>query len=188
MIEFDDTRVIGKFQRTHALKGELNAMIDLEDDFLTDYPLLVEIDGLLVPFYAESVRPKGSASSIVKLEGVDSGDEAKAFVNKEIRARVSDLRDYLGDDFEDTGDIVGYTLIGKDLGPIGEITHIDDTTENVLLSVDTPDGETVYIPLVEELVHEVDDVAHTVLMEIPDGLLDINRSGAVDDDYDGEME
>ena len=33
MIEKDELLPVGKFRRTHALKGELNATIDIDPDF-----------------------------------------------------------------------------------------------------------------------------------------------------------
>ncbi len=61
MIKKEDIVEIGKFQKTHALKGELNALLDIDGDYAADgNALVVAVDGIYVPFYAESVRPKGS--------------------------------------------------------------------------------------------------------------------------------
>ena len=58
MIEVNDIVAIGKFQKTHALKGELNAILEIDSEFLEegnaiiaihefDQPLVgVESDGL----------------------------------------------------------------------------------------------------------------------------------------------
>ena len=36
MIKEEDTIKIGKFQKTHALKGELNALLDIDPEYFTD--------------------------------------------------------------------------------------------------------------------------------------------------------
>ena len=69
MIKEEEIIEIGKFQKTHALKGELNALLDVGAEYLEDgNPLVIPVDGLFVPFYAESVRPKGTTSFLVKLK------------------------------------------------------------------------------------------------------------------------
>ena len=61
MIREEDLFPIGKFQKTHALKGELNAVLDINEDFLDeDYPLIIDLDGIFVPFYTESWRGGGT--------------------------------------------------------------------------------------------------------------------------------
>ena len=73
MIKEEDTLIIGKFQKTHALKGELNAIIDIDPEcFVEGKPLIVEIDGILVPFYVDTYRKKGSLSILIKLDGIES--------------------------------------------------------------------------------------------------------------------
>ena len=77
MITRAEISPIGKFHKTHALKGELNAVLDVEADLIdTKRPLIVDIDGIFVPFYCDSVRPKGHFSSLVKLQGIDSEADA----------------------------------------------------------------------------------------------------------------
>ena len=60
MIERQNLTTAGKFLKAHALKGELNAVLDADCDLLDpERPLIVEMDGIPVPFYLQSVRPKG---------------------------------------------------------------------------------------------------------------------------------
>ena len=72
MIKKEDIVAIGKFQKTHALKGELNALLDIDGDYAADgHPLIIDIDGIYVPFYAETVRPKGAESCGFKVSDND---------------------------------------------------------------------------------------------------------------------
>ena len=45
MIDKDKLIEIGKFQRTHALKGELNAILDVPEDYVEDGNPLVVFTG-----------------------------------------------------------------------------------------------------------------------------------------------
>lgn len=177
MIEKDELVAIGKFQRTHALKGELNAIMDIDAEFLEEgYPAVLEADGIFVPFYAESVRTKGATSFLIRLEGIESEEEAKEFVNRTIYARREDLEEFMGEDFQLADDLSGYLVIDETLGEIGRISRIDDSTENALFIVETPDGEEVYIPIVDDFVIDVNDDAETITTRLPEGLVDLNTS------------
>ncbi len=176
MIKKEDIVAIGKFQKTHALKGELNALLDIDGDYAADgHPLIIDIDGIYVPFYAETVRPKGAESFLVKLRDIDSQEKAQEFVNKEIFGLRSDLVEYFDDpDMEIVADFVGYKVVDSRLGVIGSIEDVDDSTANVLFVVATDDGETVYIPVAEEFINAVDDERKVVETTLPEGLVDLN--------------
>lgn len=177
MIKKEDIVEIGKFQKTHALKGELNALLDIEDDFVADgNPLIVEMDGIFVPFYGESIRPKGAESFLVKLRDIDTQEEAQTFVNKAIYGLRADLVEYFDDpDMELKEDFIGYKVVDADLGVLGEVKDVDDSTENVLLVIATENGEEVYVPIVEEFIREIDDDRQVIETRLPDGLVDLNR-------------
>ncbi|MDE7402607.1 MAG: ribosome maturation factor RimM [Muribaculaceae bacterium] len=176
MIEKSEIIEIGKFQKTHALKGELNALTDVDPDFLTDnHPLILDVDGIYVPFYAESIRPKGSESYLIKLKGVDSCEEAQKLVNKTIYVLRKDIVDYYDDEnLEFADDFEGYTIIDSNLGEIGEIVEVDDSTANVLFLVRDKSDNTLYIPVADEFIDEIDDDNHIVRTTLPDGLVNLN--------------
>ena len=182
MISQNELKEVGKFQKTHALKGELNALLDIDPDYLAEgNAIVMDVDGIFEPFYASSVRPKGSQSYLVKLDGIDSEEEAKGFVNKTIYALKNQLAPFLDveeDEIYDDDDLVGYEIIDSDTGEeVGKITHVDTSTENVLFVVETPGGEEVFIPAVEDFISEIDDEGKVIRMNLPEGLVDLNRKG-----------
>lgn len=179
MIKEDEIIEIGKFHKTHALKGELNALFDIEPDYIEEEnPLIVNIDGIYVPFYAESVRTKGSKSYLIKLRGVDDIDEASRFVNQAIYGKRADLIDFFEAPDETMffqSDLLGYTVRDKEYGNLGVVKRVDDTTINTLLIIDEgPYGE-LYIPFNENLIDEIDDENESIIMVLPDGLVEINE-------------
>lgn len=175
MINKEDIVEIGKFQKTHALKGELNALLDVDEDFLDDgHPLIVELDGILVPFYSDSVRPKSKESFLVKLNGIDSQEKAQQFVNKAIYALRNDLTGYFDDpDMQLAADFVGFKIVDSIIGEIGKVVSIDDSTANVLFVVEKADGSQVLIPVAEEFINAIDDEREVIETTLPEGLLDL---------------
>ena len=180
MIDQKEIKTIGKFQKTHALKGELNAILDIESDFIAEgNALIIEIDGIYVPFYAQSIRPKGSTSYLIKLDGINSEEEAKVFVNKLIYALKSELAPFLEleeEELLDDEDLIGYRILdATNNDVIGAIEKVDSTTENLLFVIKTNEGDNIYVPAVDEFIQEVDDEEKIIKMILPDGLIDLNK-------------
>ncbi len=179
MIRQEEISAVGKLQKTHALRGELNILLDIDAEYLeAGNPAILDIDGIFVPFYAQSIRPKGSFSYLVKFQGVDSEFEAKKLVNKTVYALRDKLKEYLAEAGDDEyalyDDLIGWSVEDTEAGRIGTIVDIDTNTENELFIVETPDGDTVYIPLTEDFIEKIDEDARTIIMTLPDGLIDIN--------------
>lgn len=176
MIKKEDIVEIGKFQKTHALKGELNALLDIESDFAEDgKPLIVDIDGIFVPFYAESVRPKAAESFLIKLKNIDTQEKAQELVNKSIFALRSDLVEYYDDpDLQVKADFIGFKIKDEILGEIGTIVDIDDSTDNVLFVVEDLEAKKILIPVADDFITEIDDDNQIIQTHLPEGLLSIN--------------
>ncbi|MDE6560813.1 MAG: ribosome maturation factor RimM [Muribaculaceae bacterium] len=179
MITEEEITSVGKLLKTHALKGELNMLLDIDPGYLEEgNPAVLDIDGIYVPFYAESIRTKGSFSYLVKFDGIDSEIEAKKLVNKTVYALRDRLKEYMLENYDEEyalyDDLVGYTIEDIDAGIIGKVVEIDTNTENELFIVETPDGNTVYIPLTEDFIEKMDEDNKTITMRLPDGLLDLN--------------
>lgn len=179
MIESCDITTIGKFQKTHALKGELNALLDIDPGYVEDgNALILDVDGIYVPFFAKGIRPKGTNSYLVKLDGIESEEEARQFVNKEIYAVKKNVADYLDideDEISDGDELLGYKVVDEDTGyEVGVLESIDDSTQNLLFVVRSEDGEEIFIPAVDEFIVEIDEERRILVMNLPFGLLDLN--------------
>lgn len=180
MIKEDEIIRVGKFFKPHGLNGEMNVVTEYDAEILEqDYPVIVEIDGLFVPFFVESVRPKGHFSSLVRLDGIESKEATAAFVNKDFYLRRTDVADYLEvdpEEIEQDESIIGYNLVDTRIGLIGRIEDIDDSTTNVIMKVMPPDStdqeEAILLPLHEDFIREIDDESQTVTMELPEGLIE----------------
>ncbi len=183
MITSESIEEIGKFLKTHALKGELNAQLDIDAAFINpDTPLIVSLEGIYVPFFPENVRPKGHFSSLVKLQGVDSEEEARKFVNLPIFARKADVEEFLDEEYaadEDeegayVDDLIGYSILDAESGEfIATIEDVDYTTVNTLFIAEV-DGEVLYIPASPDFITSIDPERRVLTMDLPEGLIDLN--------------
>lgn len=176
MVIPDKLRTVGKFRRTHALKGELNVELEVDDDYLREYPwVIVETDGIPTPFLVESVRPKGASTSLLKIAGVETSEDAAELVNHTIYTAADDLNNYLGEDEEGmfASDFEGYTLLDTDNNRIGVIEGVNlNSEDNPLFEVASEKG-TVLVPVADELIISYDPEARTITMNLPEGILDL---------------
>lgn len=168
---------IGKFRRTHALRGELNAELEVDDTFLEEYPwVIISMEGIPTPFRVEGIRPKGATTSLIKLRGIDSEEQAKELVNRDIEVDADMLEEYSGDDADGmyAADFIGYNVLdeaGHTLGVIAGVNLVSE--ENPLFQVHDVEGKEVLIPVADELIMAYDPEERTITMTIPEGLLEL---------------
>lgn len=173
MIKKEEVFKIGQFAKPHGIKGELALLTnsDVFEDSEDPY-IVCEMDGILVPFFIESFRYKSDAVTLLKLENVDSEVRAREFVNREVFYALDavDEDDLVGDMTWDS--FIGYSVTDVQHGELGKITDVDESTLNVLLQIDYQ-GEELLIPAVEELITEADHQNKRLVVQIPEGLLDL---------------
>ena len=133
--------------KAHGLKGEINFQFtdDVWDRADSDY-IICEVDGILVPFFIEEYRFRSDSTAIMKLEDIDSIEQAQMLVNSPVFIEKK-YQEELGEDEVSLHYFIGFKMLDGDDGKdIGTIIDIDDQTDNWLFIVERPDGTEVMIP------------------------------------------
>lgn len=176
MINPDEVFKIGQFAKPHGIKGEITLIMDYDvsDDWdEQEEPYIIcEVNGILVPFFVEEYRYKNDTALLLKLEGIDSEAEAREFSNRMVYYPLSKVNtnELVGDITWDN--FIGFTVVDKQRGEIGQITHVDETTLNVLLEI-RYDGRDILLPAADELIQDVDYAQKRIMVSMPEGLLDL---------------
>lgn len=170
MIRESDVYKIGRIGKTHGVKGEVQVQIDDDvfDRVDADYLILL-VDGILVPFFMDEYRFKSDEIALVKFCDIETQEQARELTGCE----VFFPRELAEADEHDMtyAELVGYTV--KDAinnKVVGRIAFVDDATENILFELE--DG--MLLPAPDELIVEIDQEEHTIIMNIPEGLLNLN--------------
>lgn len=169
MIRKEDVFKIGRLGKSHGVKGDISFPFDDDvfDSVEADY-LILDIDGILVPFFIEEYRFRNDTTAIIKFEGVDSQERAR-----ELTGCYVYFPRELADSAEDGlswSAIVGFYILEVKSGKvIGRIASIDDSTLNILFCLE--DGR--LIPATDDLITAIDQQARTITMHIPEGLLEL---------------
>lgn len=177
MILRDELIAIGRYNKPHGVAGEISATIDVDIDTLKELSCLVsDIDGIFVPFFVNSCRPKSQETVLLTIDGISSEKEVTRLVNRDIYALK---RDYRQESIDNDADgypldyFIGFELQDADGNRIGEITDVDEQTENAIFIVDR-EGAELMVPATDELIVEFDLDKKVMVMDLPHGLLDLN--------------
>ena len=165
---------IGKIKKSHGVKGELR--IHIETHFIPDFTKAKVIylgnERSCIPYFVISHR---SASNLfVKLEDVDSKEQADALRKQEILLPESDISQIkLEESIEDNGNsfLIGFEL-RNDEEVIGKILRIDEYPQQDMIICQLKERE-ILIPLHESLILDLDEANKVLSMAIPDGLLEL---------------
>ena len=169
MIKKEDVYNIGKLGKPHGIKGEVSMHVndDIFDRTDARY-LILELDGILVPFFMEEYRFKTDETALIKFEGIDSIERARELTGAEVFFPRA-LTESDGNDELSYAQLVGYTLIDANNGKaVGEIALIDDQTINIMFEL--ADG--TLVPASEELITDIDTQHKTITLNIPEGLIE----------------
>lgn len=172
MITHEQVYRIGRIGKPHGVKGEVSLQFsdDVFDRVDADY-LVLETDGILVPFFMEEYRFRNDSAALVKFEGIDTQERARELTHCDVYFPYS-LSDGNEQQFS-WNQIVGFSLIDADTQqPVGEITAIDDSTINILFHVKR-DGEEILVPASDELIQSVSMDQREIEITLPDGILDL---------------
>ncbi len=163
---------LARVVKAHGLKGEVSVTPAADLPFV----LPTSLEVWIVPPPAgvrsgriEGIR-RGPKGPLVKISGVNDIGVAQRLVGAELLARASDLPPEWLEPVVEEPDAVGYAVVDELRGPLGEIVEIIVTGANDVWVIEGPFGE-VLIPVIDDVVLEVDDDLECVRIRLLDGLL-----------------
>lgn len=169
MIRKEEVFKIGRLGKAHGVKGEVSFQFD-DDIFDTadaDY-LILELDGILVPFFMEEYRFRSDSVALVKFCDVDTQQRASELTGSDVYFPRELAEE--ADDAPSLSRLVGFSIIEAETRQeVGTIAAIDDQTQNILFELE--DGQ--LLPASDDLITSIDTKLQQITMHIPEGLLDI---------------
>lgn len=170
MLEPNKVKIpVGSIIKTHGIHGELN--IELSDyaepneDFAPGACIIIEIDGLDVPFFIDASRSRGPNSLLISLADINSETEARQLVGQTIYIYADPSQ---ADELT-AGELIGYEIIdvGVSIGKIQDLIELTPGSWYFQL----PNNK--LIPATDDLIRNIDHQNKTVEMDLPLGLLEL---------------
>ncbi len=165
----------GKIVRKHSFKGELIIKIDKDTpDSITELEsVFIALGNNLVPFFIEKSAWQKTLQLRVKLEDINTEADADALINKEIYLPKELLPELDGNHFY-KAEIIGYTLEDIHQGKVGVIKGVNEHTPQPLFEVIDAKGNFILVPAIDAFIRAINHESNTILVETPDGLLDLH--------------
>jgi 16S rRNA processing protein RimM len=114
---------------------------------------------------------------VVAIEGIDTMNEAETLRGLDLRVPVDALHP-LEPGTHYVHDLEGCAVETVSGEAVGRVTGVQFGSATPLLMVASAGGE-VLIPLVEGICRLVDPAAKRIVIDPPDGLIEVNRAGAM---------
>ncbi|MCC8119559.1 MAG: ribosome maturation factor RimM [Bacteroidales bacterium] len=180
MISIDDVALVGKVNKTHGVRGELLVSFehpDVADSISAGSCVVMDVDGIFTPFFVAAVRPRGNQSLLLTIDGIDSQEAAQAYVGREVYMPIEDMPEFDMEDAPEDGmyasDLCGFMAYDTEGKELGKIIDIDDSTENELFILESPDSTIIYIPITDEFITEINEKENKITFDLPEGLLSL---------------
>jgi len=174
-LEWASMVTVGRVVRPHGRRGEV--VVESETDFGDErfkvgQTLYWQPASAVEPVRVTASRPY-DARWVVALEGVGTIDEAEAVRGRELRIPTTALKP-LGPGTYYTHDLVGCRVETVDGRLVGEVGDVQFGSGAPLLVVGGSQAE-VLVPMVEHICRTIDVAGRRIVIDPPDGLLELNR-------------
>jgi len=173
-MEKQDCFLLGTIFKLHGYKGDVNIYNDNDIPLVfTDIEFFyIEENNELIPYFAESVRPKKKQVLLVKLEDVNSEEEAKRILKRKVFLPKELLPEIDTNDISEK-QLIGFLVVDIKMGELGKIAFINSQTAQQLIYV-SKNGKEFCFPWHEKFVRNIDAEKGIMEVEIPQEFLNLN--------------
>ena len=163
---------IGKLVAAFGLKGELILKHTLgKKTSLKGLPAIFieEKKNSFLPWFIEGAKIKSKEEIYLTLEGVNTRESSMKLVQKEIWIPEPDFKKFAAK--TSPINLLGYTIINEK-ETLGEILEVIEQPHQLLCRIELKNKE-VLIPVNESFLKKIDHKKKQIMMELPDGLIDV---------------
>lgn len=171
----EDCFYLGKIAKKFSFKGEVLIYLDTDEPELYENmeSVFVAYNNTLVPFFIENSALHKNDFLRVKFEDVSNETQADEIIGREIYLPLSFLPKLEGNKFY-YHEVIGFMIEDTNTGNIGEIVAVNDSSAQPLFEV-INNGQELLIPMIDPFLVKVDRENKKIVMDLPQGLLDIYR-------------
>ncbi len=164
---------LGKIAKLHGYKGEVSLFLDVTNpaDYNQLKRVFVDVDGVLIPFFIDQLKPKNKGFVAVKFQDINEEIAAKKLLKKSIYLPEDELAELSDTSFYDH-EISGFKVYDQIKGFIGIVDTVIDLTSNPLLRIEFNTNE-ILVPIFDGLIKNVDRDKKELHIQAPDGLIDL---------------
>ncbi|RZK65831.1 MAG: 16S rRNA processing protein RimM [Pedobacter sp.] len=171
-MKIEEAFYIGYITKTKGLKGEVQLYFEYDEPSLLDMDVIfAEVSGKMVPYFVSSYKLHTNSTGNFYFDDIDHIDKAQLLVKKKIYLPLDKMPDRSDDEFH-YNDLKGFIVSDETHGELGEIIEVNEYPQQFVATVLYQNKEIMF-PLNEDMIIEIDEDEETLLVVLPDGLLDI---------------
>lgn len=162
---------IGRLGKPHGLKGEVRVLVE-QDEFLDhlEEGTYVMVKGL--PYKIRSARDAGGW--VIALEGLPDRSAVEGLKGAALALPWSEELEAISLQVDAMAEWIGFMVVDQHTGKqFGEIVDYIDMPGQTTVILER-DGKEIYVPLHEDLIVDMDSERKVVVMDLPEGLEDLN--------------
>jgi len=174
-MDTESLHFLGRLGKPWGHQGELTVHLEEVDlDEITHAgSIFVDIDGQRVPFFFTRIYEKGR-DTLIKFDDFNDPQSASILVGRDIYAPPGHLVDG-SDESWDPEEFVGLLVRDEKHGDLGEVTALEGNAKNPVLVIMRGTQE-VMVPLVDEMIVDINMEERSLLIRTPEGLIDLYRT------------
>ncbi len=171
----NDFFILGYISKTVGIKGEVIFTLDVDEPkkYQKLESVFVEINNSLVPFFLKSSQVRNN-TIIAAIDGIDNPQKASELIGSTLYLPLSFLPPLKGNKFY-FHEVPGYSVIDKNHGAIGIVESILDFPQQAILQIKNKEIE-ILVPVKDDFILNVDRTNKTILIQAPEGLIDLYLS------------
>jgi 16S rRNA processing protein RimM len=176
-MNWDDMVLVGRIARAHGIRGQV--IVDPVTDFPDERYKVGSVLHIRRGDATESLTIETArfhrGRPVIGLTGVDTMNAAEALAGSELRVELDALQALPPGAFYHH-ELIGCSVQTREGRVVGCVTSVDGTGTGSRLVVQGERGD-ILIPMVDGICVGVDVAARTIVIEPPDGLLEVNIIG-----------
>jgi 16S rRNA processing protein RimM len=165
--------LLGIITKVNGFEGAVTVKLDRSctENIPVTESVFLEIEGRPVPFFISTSEYSGAGTLKLKFEHYDSGDQVEEFVSARVFLTGSTAPVKRSREFKS---LEGFNVFDQDDCLVGCITEVIQNPAQLLLNIISQDNREILIPLHENLIISIDKRKKEIIMDIPEGLTEIN--------------
>lgn len=172
IMNIDNCFYLGYITKTRGLKGEVQVYFEFDQyDELELDMVFLEFSGKVVPYFVSSAKLQANSTGYFQFEDVDHIDKAAKLLKRKVYLPLEKKPERDEDEFFYT-DFKGYIASDQKIGELGEIIEVLEYPQQFIAVVSYQFRELMF-PLNDDIIESFDEEEGTLLVKLPEGLVDI---------------
>jgi 16S rRNA processing protein RimM len=163
---------VGKLVGTFGINGQIVLLHSLgkKTNLKGLEVIMIEVrKGELVPYFVQETKAKNDTEVYLTLEDISTKEKAQRLVSRPVWFKVTDFNKFV--DQSSSISMLGYMIYDNEK-ELSEIVEIIEQPHQILAKI-MYDAKEMLIPIHETFIINIDHKNRKVVLNLPDGLLDI---------------